>query len=247
MRKLLVALVATLAITACAKKGDVGATGATGTPGQVGSIGDAGPQGPTGPQGQPAPTPSLSTEDQLIQSLLASENQYREGLGQTELSEGLSCSIQAVSSGQWLSSSSPGYQSSQGTVVLTGSSYAFLLDSVINQPDSSTGSNNIIPAAIQPLFTGNNYRISCSGQIVVTTTAYYAFDVNSDDGSILTLDGGQVVNNDGNHGMTDKAGTKYLRQGVHTISLLYAQTGAGNFGLVVKANGALIDPKYLAH
>lgn len=214
----------------------------------LGLLSACGQPGSQGPAGQDAVVPSPSNPD--VASLVVDENTYREGLGQAALTSGLSCSVQLLSSGQWLSSSSPGYQSAQGVVVaLSGSTnYTFLLSSVINQADTAGNQPNLlIPSAIRPLFINQNYKISCSGQIVVTQTAYYNFDVNSDDGSILSVDGSQVVNNDGNHGMTDKSGTKYLRRGVHTISLLYAQTGSGNFGLIVQANGGLIDPGYLFH
>jgi hypothetical protein len=209
-----------------------------GPKGDPGSVGAAGATGATGPAGAgytpPAETP--------LQTLVDAENTYREGLGQTALTAGLSCSVQLVGAGQWLSSSSPGYSAAQGVVTaLAGSTnYTYLYLTSFNQPDSASGPNNEIPVPLQPLFQGQNYKISCSGQYVVADTAYYDFDVNSDDGSILTVDGAQVVNNDGNHAITDKQGTKYLRQGVHTFSLLYAQSGGGNFGLVVKVNGALI-------
>lgn len=208
-------------------------------------------QGPKGDQGDAGVVtpPSSSPVQTDIASLISDENTYREGLGQTELSSGLSCSVQLLGSGQWLSSSSPGYQAAQGVVTaLPGStSYSYLLQAPINQPNSSSGTNSLIPTAIQSLFVNQNYKISCSGQIVVTNTGYYSFDLNSDDGSILTVDGSQVINNDGNHGMTEKVGTKYLRRGVHTFSLLYAQSGSGAFGLVLLANGNLIDPMYLFH
>lgn len=250
MKKLLLPAIAMLLLSACAHNGDQGASGANGTPGVAGPqgpSGSTGATGPQGPQGNPAPTPSVTAEDADIAAILVDENGYREALGQTVLTQGLSCTVQAIASGQWLSSSSPGYQSSQGTVVATGTSYSFLLNVAINQPSSPTGPNSLLPLGIQPLFINNNYRINCSGQLVVRTTAYYVFDVNSDDGSILTIDGTQVVNNDGNHGMTDKAGTKLLRRDVHTFSLNYAQTGNGAFGLILQANGAFVDPKYFAH
>lgn len=210
--------------------------------GDTGNTGAAGPAGPTGPQAQvPAETD--------VQQLVDAENAYREGLGQTELSQGLSCTVQLVGSGQWLASNSPGYQSSQGVVTaLAGStSYSYLFGSSFNQPDSSGGVNSLLPTAIQPLFVGQNYKINCSGQIVVTQSGYYGFDMNSDDGSILTIDGSQIINNDGNHAMTDKSGTKYLRQGVHTFNLAYAQSGGGNFGLILQANSALIPGSVWYH
>lgn len=195
-----------------------------------------------GPTVTVTPEPVVSAPESQVQQLVDAENVYREGLGQSYLTPGLTCSVQLVGTGQWLSSSSPGYQSTQGVVTaLSGStSYSYLFQSSFNQPDSSSGVNSVIPEAVQSLYVGQNYKITCSGQLVATDTNYYNFDVDSDDGSILTVDGVQVVNNDGNHSITDKTGTKYLRQGVHTFNLSYAQSGSGNFGLVVNWNSNLI-------
>jgi hypothetical protein len=185
-----------------------------------------------------------------VQTLVDSENTWREEQGQTALTSGLSCSVQLLGSGQWLSSSSPGYQAAQGvvTALAASSSYSFLSTGGFNQPDSAGNlPNSVLPVAIQPLFENQNYKINCSGQLVVTSDGYYGFDLNSDDGSILTIDGTQVINNDGNHGMTDKQGTKLLREGVHTFSLLYAQSGGGNFGLVLQMNGSVLSGSNFYH
>lgn len=201
----------------------------------------------------PGPTVSVPeaagpvTEDQDIAAVLADENTYRLSLGQTELSSGLSCSVQLVTTGQWLSSSSPGYNALQGIVTTSGPSYSFLLNQPIDQPNSGPGDNSVLPLAVQPLFTSNNYKLSCSGQLVILTTGYYGFDLSSDDGSILTIDGTQVVNNDGNHSVQTVSGTKLLRRDVHTINLVYAQTGSGNFALVLNMNSVLLDNKLFAH
>lgn len=207
--------------------------------------GAQGLQGIQGPVATPAP---VSPQQQQVNDLMANENSYRQLLGQTTLTSGLSCSVQAIASGQWLSSSSPGYQIGQGVLALTGTNYTYLYQGNFNQPNTSQPAvNTLLPIAIQPLFANNNYKISCSGQLVVTQDGYYNFDVNSDDGSILTVNGTQVVNNDGNHGMSAKSGTTFLRAGVRTFSLLYAQSGNGNFGLIVQANGSLIDSMYYYH
>lgn len=204
-----------------------------------------------GPQGEPGVTvqvPAPAAPESVTQQLVDAENEYRLSLGQTALTQGLSCTVQAVASGQWLSSASPGYNAGQGVVVLTGTSYSYLMANAFNQPDAPGGSlNSVLPAPIQPSFASINYRISCTGQIVATETGYYSFSLNSDDGSILTVDGAQVINNDGNHGMTERQGLKMLRAGVHTFSLQYAQTGGGNFGLVLKANGDVVPGSAFYH
>jgi len=215
-------------------------------------IGDTGATGPQGPQGPAAPV----TPETTVQQLVDSENAYRETLGQTELSSGMACSVQAISSGGFLSTSSPNYVAATCTanplsaacgIVLTGTSFAFLGVNGFNQPNSNSGPNNIIDPQIQSLFTSNNYRISCSGQLVVTEDGYHGFSVASDDGAILTVDGAQVTNNDGNHGITTAVGTKNLRTGVHTLSVLYAQSGAGQFALVIKMDGAALPAANLYH
>jgi len=211
--------------------GDMGATGATGA---------------TGPQGPAAPVPVVSPTQQQINDLIAAENSYRESLGQSELSPGLSCSVQAISAGQYLSSSSPGYTAAQA-ITLTGPSYPYLLTKGFDQPNSGPGPNSVIDPEIQPLFETNNYRISCSGQLVVLEDGYHGFAMSSDDGSILTIDGTQVINNDGNHGVSTVSGTKNLRMGVHTFSLLYAQSGGGQFALILSLDGSVLPAANLYH
>lgn len=214
-----------------------------------GRTGDTGPQGSVGPQGPVTPATPLTSDQQQILATITSENAYREGLGQTALTVGLSCSVQAVASGQWLSSSSPGYNAGQGVVTTTGTSYSYLLSAGFNQPNANSGSpNSVIDPSIQPLFLSNNYKIVCNGQVVVTEDGYHSFAVSSDDGAILTIDGTQVVNNDGTHGITTAVGTKNLRKDiVHSFSLQYAQSGQGQFALIVDMDGSVLPAENLYH
>lgn len=181
----------------------------------------------------------VSPATSLVETLIDAENSFRLGQGQAVLSKGLSCSVQQVSSGQWLSNASPGYNGGQGVLVLTGTSYTFLNTLGFNQPNT-TGVNNVLPSAIRGMFNGINYKIACSGHMVAERDEYYTFTLASDDGSILTVDGTQVINNDGNHGVTTKTGVKYLRQGVRSFSLLYAQSGGGSLALTLDVNNSNI-------
>lgn len=191
------------------------------------------------------PTQSTAPAASDVQRLIDEENEYRLGLGQSALSSGLSCTVQQISSGNWLSSASPGYPGS-GVLVLTGASYAYTLSSELNQPATS-GTDSLLPSAIRPLFLGKNYKRVCTGHVVLTQDGYYSFDLNSDDGSILTVDGVQVVNNDGQHGMTLKSGVKYLRRGVRSFSLQYAQSGGGALGLILKVDGSILPAANFLH
>ncbi len=238
MKRIVLTLAMTVNLIACGQQelqGIQGAKGEQGVPGEPALL----------PIPPVPPTVDVVQED--INMLLADENDYRFGLGQAALTSGLSCSVQAISGGQWLSNSSPGYNGGQGVVVGTGLTYPYLYKGPFNQANVSSGVNNLLPTALQPLFVGLNLVIRCSGQLVVLDTDYYNFELSSDDGSILTIDGTQVVNNDGAHGMILKTGTKFLRRGVRSFNLVYAQSGSGNFGLILKASGTTIDPKYYAH
>lgn len=226
-------LMATLGLTACGK----------------GDRGDAGPAGPQGPTAPVTPTPVVDEVQEDIDAVLADENDYRLRLGQTMLSEGLSCQVVQVASGQCLSSSSTAAGCNSGNVIATtGSRYTYLYKGLFNQ-DSTPGNTTteLLPAQLRPLFVNKNFRIICTGQIVVLETNYYDFSLNSDDGSILTIAGSQVINNDNNHGMVLKTGSKFLRRGVHTFRLDYAQTGSGSYGLILQAGGTSIDPRHYAH
>lgn len=56
----------------------------------------------------------------------------------------------------------------------------------------------------------------------------YDFFTRSDDGSLLYIDDELVVNNDGNHGMQEKAGKIFLDKGYHRFRLEYFDSGGGN-------------------
>ena len=189
----------------------------------------------------PAPTSA-------IQQIVNSENTYRESQGQAPLTPGLSCVVQAIASGTYLSSSSPGYTAAQA-VVLTGSSYSYLLSSSINQANvAGNAGNSLIDPAIQALFLTNNYRIVCTGALVVTEDGYYNFSTSSDDGSLLYVDGSLVVNNDGAHGIQTVNGTKLLESAVtHTIQMYYAESAGGNIAMTLNMNGSVLPAANLYH
>jgi hypothetical protein len=195
--------------------GPAGAAGADGTNGAAGAAGPA----------------ATSAVDPTVAAIAA---EYP-----TTLDPGVNCTVQQVTAGQYLSSSSPGYTLAAGVLTLAGSAKAYTQTAGFDQPNASTGGNSAVASEYQYLLTSwVNYKISCSGFLIVTKAAAYDFDVNSDDGAILTVSGlGQsfTLNNDGTHAMTDKStalGT-WLYPGVYSFNLQYAQSGAGNWGLIV--------------
>jgi hypothetical protein len=246
--KHVLSIAAVLFLSACqGHMGGTGGTGATGAPGAVGPQGPAGATGApgaVGPQGPAAPAPVVTA----IQAIVASENAYRETQGQAPLTSGLSCTVQAIASGTYLSSSSPGYTAAQA-IVLTGSSYNYLLSTEINQPNvAGTAGNSLINPQIAPLFLNNNYRIVCTGALVVTEDGYYSFSSSSDDGSLVYVDGALVANNDGAHGIQTVTGTKLLEAAVtHTFQLYYAESAGGNIAMVLNMNGSVLPAANLYH
>jgi alpha-L-fucosidase len=66
------------------------------------------------------------------------------------------------------------------------------------------------------------------GYVLIDQSAGYSFYTDSDDGSVLEIDGKEIVNNDGNHSYTEKEGKCYLEKGYHKIRLRYFDAGGDN-------------------
>jgi len=133
-------------------------------------------------------------------------------------------------------------------LVLTGTKYAFLNKSGFNQPSVAGGQpNNILPTSIQSLFLNKNYKITCTGFIVIERDGHTGFSMASDDGSILSVDGTKLINNDGNHGIVTKSGSKSMRRGVKKFSIAYAQSGHGPFALILNMDGNIAPGALFYH
>jgi len=117
----------------------------------------------------------------------------------------------------------------------------------INQPNEGTASGfNVLPTALQSLYT-NDFAVTCTGYFVNPDYNYHEFDVDSDDGSLLYINGGvPLVNNDGEHGASDVKGEKYLEAQVYSFQLNYFQ-GPGNVALIVNEDGNVINAESLWH
>jgi len=66
-----------------------------------------------------------------------------------------------------------------------------------------------------------------TGFLDIPATGGYQFWTESDDGSTLSIDSEVVVDNDGDHGMTEKTGMAYLQQGWHGFRLAYFNSTGG--------------------
>ena len=82
----------------------------------------------------------------------------------------------------------------------------------------------------------DSFGLRFTGSITIEKPGRYRFFTTSDDGSRLYIGDKQVVNNDGQHGMTEKSGRIRLEAGSHPIMVTYYDNG-GNEGLAVKWQG----------
>ncbi len=69
-----------------------------------------------------------------------------------------------------------------------------------------------------------HYMIVFEGNLDIPAEGEYTFYLTSDDGSKLFIEGAEVVNNDGLHGMRERKGTVELTAGTHPFKVLYLQS-----------------------
>jgi hypothetical protein len=55
----------------------------------------------------------------------------------------------------------------------------------------------------------------------------YTFYLASNDGSYLYLDGKELIENDGNHGLVEEPDSVGLKAGYHSLEVKYMQCGGG--------------------
>ena len=71
----------------------------------------------------------------------------------------------------------------------------------------------------------HNFAMVFNGFLEITEQDEYTFYTSSNDGSRLYINDRLIVNNDGEHGATDKSGTVRLPAGRHRIRATYFQSG----------------------
>jgi len=88
-----------------------------------------------------------------------------------------------------------------------------------------------------------NWAVHFSGALMIKKAGDYQFELTSDDGSLLYINGKTIVNNDGLHGMVAKKGKLSLVRGPHALIVDMFQKGGGA-GLVLKWKGADSNDKW---
>lgn len=96
-----------------------------------------------------------------------------------------------------------------------------------------------------------NFSARFSGVLKVDQAGKYEFSLESDDGSLLTINGKPVVDNGGVHGMDKKSGTIELTAGSHDLVVEYQQGGGGAgcklFWKQPNGKGGVIPKEVLFH
>ena len=91
-----------------------------------------------------------------------------------------------------------------------------------------------------------NIGLVITGFIYVPADGAYGFVLTSDDGSLLSIDGQVVVDNDGEHSTLQRSAQVALRKGYHTINVQYFDHNGGDLSLdVYDAEGKLLDAEQL--
>jgi alpha-L-fucosidase len=85
--------------------------------------------------------------------------------------------------------------------------------------------NDVSKIELDPSCLEGKCGMIWKGFINIPSTGGYEFWTTSDDGSILSIDGEVVVNNDGDHGSTEKSGIAHLQKGWHSIRIIYFNSG----------------------
>ncbi len=73
----------------------------------------------------------------------------------------------------------------------------------------------------------SSFALQFEGFLVIDKPGKYTFSTASDDGSKLYINEKQIVNNDGNHGVKESAGSVELTAGRHPIRVAYYNNGGG--------------------
>jgi hypothetical protein len=73
----------------------------------------------------------------------------------------------------------------------------------------------------------SNFVSQVLGNINIATAGNYTFRLLSDDGSRLTIDGAEVIDHDGLHGVTPKDGSVTLTTGYHALRIDHFEAGGG--------------------
>ena len=93
---------------------------------------------------------------------------------------------------------------------------------------TASGIVPIIEMNVPQKTKNDQFALRFTGELQTPKSGRYQFRLSSDDGSRLYIDGKEVINNDGKHGMQEKRANVELQAGSHAIMLTYFDNGGGD-------------------
>lgn len=198
-----------------------------------GDKGDAGSAGQQGPAGPSVVVPPPAAPD-AIEVLAGEYNDARVAKGQDPVTAGLSCSLYTVPNTTTQIS---------GATLTTVGSWTYLGGFQDANGPSSPGLS-VLPTALRSVYAAY-YVIKCLGLFAAAESGFYEFELSSDDGAILSVNG-TLINNDGVHGITSKAAVKYFDRGMYSFELDYFDAG-GSHALLLNSGGTPVDVEHFYH
>jgi hypothetical protein len=113
---------------------------------------------------------------------------------------------------------------------------------------TDTGTNIIFSGVVQGTLTSSQIQFATDtgynwhpfsisfasdslGTLIVPSSGTYTFQLNSDDGSYLFIDGSLVVNNGGNHFPQVMNGSAFLTPGMHPFEVQFQENGFVDSGV----------------
>ncbi|QUJ76733.1 Hint domain-containing protein [Sulfitobacter albidus] len=94
-----------------------------------------------------------------------------------------------------------------------------------NTLTASGVSDSITPADYD---TADDFALKFTSELYIEEGGFYTFSTSSDDGSKLFIDGIEVVDNDGLHGLATESGFIALEPGPHLVEIIYFENNGGN-------------------
>ena len=186
------------------------------------------------PQVVVLPTPTPIPAENEIQVMVDLYNETRLAQGNELILPGLNCDLLAVPN-----------SATQIVGATTTNIGNFVFTGTFDQLNSSVNDGlNILPDALKQVYT-TYFVVKCTGYLVVSNDQWHKFDLTSDDGSNLYVDGA-ILNNDGLHGAQTKSYAKFLTHGVHSFEVDFFQAG-GSQELIVGMDGLLVPSANLYH
>jgi hypothetical protein len=81
------------------------------------------------------------------------------------------------------------------------------------------------------------FAIDYTGRFWISQPGTYRFELESDDGSILYIDGKRIIRNDGTHPVEREHGKVKLKAGAHSIRVSYFQGPRFHVALILRVAG----------